>query len=355
MLNLIRALCPYPTITEEGILSDGYQLAQSRDCQKCSKKECVHAYTAISESPIYYTNCPKGFSLVRLSFPVGKVLLNSILIAGSNNQCSPSFRKAHKAHKIHLLDVHKWYELIPRILPDVGKYAEEKAKELILGLHDVSTAVSLVTRNAEVIISRLDGSTDEEKIENATPSLKALLKSVELLRTRLSMSSILANPQSASFGQKHPTPIYKIFHRMVRLFEELAAKRHVNIKMTGSSHAKPNCFNSFETIPLVLIDNAVKYSLQDQTVSVIIHDKNQSSVKVAVQSNGPVIPAENQQNIFERGFRTAAAERFSSQGSGLGLYIADIVAKAHGFSIQYKCFGVTQVTHCGWNEFSFEI
>jgi two-component system sensor histidine kinase QseC len=301
-----------------------------------------------------HTVCQRGFSLVTLSWPLGRVLCNGLIVAGLNTTCPSVLRKANQGQKVAWEEILSWHSAVSKMTPLINQYCEEKARELIEGLHDVTTAVNLVTRNAEAIIATLAGGTDDEKIENAPPSLKSLLKSIELLRTRLSMSSIVANPESASFGQKHPIPVYRVFHRMVRLFEEAASRKQVKMRMTGSSHAMPLCFDSFDTLALVLIDNAVKYSAEESTIDVIVHDTGRT-VKVAVQSYGPYVPREMQNKIFERGFRTPGAEKFAAQGSGLGLFIAKAVADAHGFSIHYKSFNVNQTDREGQNEFLFEV
>jgi signal transduction histidine kinase len=236
-----------------------------------------------------------------------------------------------------------------------GECVDEEARELILGLHDVSTAVSLVTRNAEVVIDGYPGETDYEKIENSPAHIKRLLKSVSLLRTRLSMSSIVANPDSASFGEKHPIPVYKVFDRMVRLFEEIAAQKGVHIQIVGPSFAKPDCYDSFDTLALVLIDNAVKYSFGRHHIKVVVKDKSRDAVKVRVESYGPIVPRDMREQIFKRGVRTRVAEESCSKGSGLGLYIARVVASAHGFGVEYKAIEGDRSSSEGWNVFSFEL
>jgi len=354
MRDILMMSCPYPTINEQGVLRDGYLVRQPRACHKCDPKGCLTTLGAEQKEQAVHSVCPKGFSLVALSWPNAKILCNGLIVAALNASCPPLMRKTHQRQKVAWEEILSWHNHVSETMPFINRYSEEKARELIEGLHDVTTAVNLVTRNAEAIIAGLEGDTDEVKIDNAQPPLRSLLGSIELLHTRLSMSSIVANPESASFGQKRRVPLYKIFHRMVRLFDELATRRGVSIKMQGSSHLKPRCFDSIETLTLVLVDNAVKYSLQGNSVYVVVSDTSRS-VKVAVQSYGPVVPKEMQQKIFERRVRTEAAETFSSKGSGLGLYIARIVAEAHGFSIHYKCFDVNSSKSEGWNEFSFEV
>ena len=79
-----------------------------------------------------------------------------------------------------------------------------------------------------------------------------------------------------------------------------------------------------------LLDNAVKYTpaaglleLRASTVD--------GSYLVEVEDSGPGIPVGEREQIFDRFFRSEAARaRKDSDGAGLGLAIAQYVARAHG-------------------------
>jgi K+-sensing histidine kinase KdpD len=354
MLEVIRLLCPFPTMGGDGIVRDGLELEHPKICQKCHTRDCLSHLQQQPAADLTHAVCPKGMSVVLCRFPEGDVLCNGIIVKTQNSKCPPDIRKQNQMQKVGWDKITAWYENVSQALPVLEEASHKQAQESIHGLHDVKTAVSLVTRNAEGIIATLPGETDEERIENAPSELKALLKSVQLLHTRLSASSILANPEAASHGQKHPTPIHKVCFKMVRLFEELAAKRKVRIRMTGTSFSTPRCYDSFETIPLVLIDNAVKYSDEGGEIIVAVKDAP-NHVALKVESHGPIIHESMWKAIFERGVRGPNSHRLVSRGSGLGLYIAGIVAAAHGCEIRYECLSVDRNGKTGKNAFCCEI
>lgn len=354
MLSVVQLLCPYPTIGPDGVQRDGLTLPQPRICQKCKERDCAVPSDCGSSQAVTHGVCSKGMSVVTCKFPDGMLVCNGVIIKAVNTQCPPPVRKDNQTHKVAWKEVEAWHKNVSQALPAVEEAAERSTQEAIHGLHDVKTAVSLVTRNAEAIIATLDGDTDEERIDNAPPDLKALLKSVQLLHTRLSASSILANPEAASHGQRHPTPIHKICFKMVRLFAEVAAKRNVRLRMSGTSYGTPRCYDSFETIPLVLIDNAVKYSDEGWDVHVTVQD-TPKHVLLRVESHGPIVPESMRELIFQRGVRGADSHKLVSRGSGLGLYIGGIVAKAHGFDIRYECVTVDRNGRTGKNAFYCEI
>ena len=217
--------------------------------------------------------------------------------------------------------------------------------------------MNVVLRNAEGIIDGLPGDDDAARIDGAPPNLKALLKSVALLKSRLALATILANPVSARFGQPRPTPVYRVFHRMVRLFAESAESNGIRLRMSSAFYSlkAPKLFDSFETIPLVLIDNAVKYAHPHTDVVVTVEDFPGAKIgcSVGVDSVGDVVPPECQAKLFQRGYRSPQAKKQVASGSGLGLFLAQTVANANGFSIRYDGTPFEPNNSSGRNHFSF--
>lgn len=84
-----------------------------------------------------------------------------------------------------------------------------------------------------------------------------------------------------------------------------------------------------EQVLFNLLDNAMKYSPAGTQVVVSTTVKDGSAV-VRVRDQGPGIPPEFRTRLFERYVRGAAAGRSSSEGLGLGLYVAHGIVEAHG-------------------------
>lgn len=76
-----------------------------------------------------------------------------------------------------------------------------------------------------------------------------------------------------------------------------------------------------------LVDNALKYSLPDQPVSIHVHNGD-GTLTVAVTDHGAGIPMQEQRRIFDRLYRSPSV-RDQVPGSGLGLSIAQSIARAH--------------------------
>jgi two-component system sensor histidine kinase TctE len=81
-----------------------------------------------------------------------------------------------------------------------------------------------------------------------------------------------------------------------------------------------------------LIDNAIRYSREGGRVTVRVLSTPEPTV--AVSDDGPGIPPEERQRIFERFHRRLGAG--GADGSGLGLAIAQEIARIHGGQIDLR-------------------
>lgn len=81
-----------------------------------------------------------------------------------------------------------------------------------------------------------------------------------------------------------------------------------------------------------LLDNAFSYTPPGGTISVTmaaLPKNNRQGVAITVQDDGPGIPDEERDQIFDRFFRGHLAEQGHIIGTGLGLCIAQQIAQAH--------------------------
>jgi signal transduction histidine kinase len=85
---------------------------------------------------------------------------------------------------------------------------------------------------------------------------------------------------------------------------------------------------------LNLADNAVKYCQPGGKVTFALNRVG-SAAELVVTNTGPGLAAELQPRVFERFFRGDASHGHETDGCGLGLSIAQWIARAHGGTIQF--------------------
>jgi signal transduction histidine kinase len=82
-----------------------------------------------------------------------------------------------------------------------------------------------------------------------------------------------------------------------------------------------------------LIDNALKYSASDTTVSVEVRCEH-PRVLISVSDEGPGIPRHEQRTIFRKFVRGRAALDANVKGTGVGLSMVRRIVDAHGGEIR---------------------
>jgi two-component system, OmpR family, phosphate regulon sensor histidine kinase PhoR len=85
-----------------------------------------------------------------------------------------------------------------------------------------------------------------------------------------------------------------------------------------------------------LLDNAIKYGRPGGKTSVEGHLLPDARIEIAVVDDGPGIPRESQERIFERFYRVDKARSREQGGTGLGLAIVKHVVQAHGGEVRIE-------------------
>ncbi len=85
-----------------------------------------------------------------------------------------------------------------------------------------------------------------------------------------------------------------------------------------------------------LLDNAVRHSPADGRVWLSAHAATEGVTTIEVADEGPGIPAEEADRVFERFHRVDAARAARDGGTGLGLAISRWIVDAHGGTIAIR-------------------
>lgn len=114
-------------------------------------------------------------------------------------------------------------------------------------------------------------------------------------------------------------------------------KRNISfdlISVDGAYIKDSYCYESIEFIPLILLDNALKYSSPHSTISIEI-SQLYSKAKIKVKNIGPIVKDKSRDRIFEKFFRGESAIKFSKEGIGMGLWIAQQILETHQSKLCY--------------------
>ncbi|MBS0318467.1 MAG: sensor histidine kinase N-terminal domain-containing protein, partial [Proteobacteria bacterium] len=120
--------------------------------------------------------------------------------------------------------------------------------------------------------------------------------------------------------------------RSVEQLAALADRRHIDLGFDAAPHA-PAIVRAepalLDALIANLVDNALRYTQEGGRVTVAVRRVG-AQVELAVEDNGPGIPAEAEQRVFDRFYRISN----DAEGTGLGLAIVQEVARTCGASVQ---------------------
>ncbi len=86
---------------------------------------------------------------------------------------------------------------------------------------------------------------------------------------------------------------------------------------------------------LNMIDNSLKYATGKPEIKIAL-SKTEKEITLAVSDNGPGIPAEYMDKVFDKFFRVPSGDMHNVKGYGLGLNYAALIMKHHNGAIAVK-------------------
>ena len=348
--DLFSRLVLYPFI-HKSELYDSIHLAQNKTCLKnCKEQNCS---TFLNETPKEsYFRCKMGFDNFRIVLNNNEYILNGLIL--TDNKVIPQGRKEARKEYIvrnNILESHINY--LKDLNEVINKKILENIEENISVFHDVKTSVGIVTACSEGLINANNGRDFNEKLNNSSQTLRDLYDAVDLVNSQLGMIDIIVNAQSITYGNKRNINIFQLFHRVAKLFKHRADKKNIKIQWQDDGIIPDiRCYESIEFIPIILLDNAIKYSEPNTTIK-IFFNVTIDSVIILISSHGPIVKKEFRKTIFDKYVRGENAKKYCKEGIGVGLWICRKILEAHETEIVYDYEHINN--GLGFNKFEFKI
>jgi len=195
--------------------------------------------------------------------------------------------------------------------------------------HELRTPLSHIKGYTETL---LGGAKDDPQV------LARFLQSIERNARRLDLliQDLLSIAELESGRVRlnlQPVSLRPFVDEVLAGFQERAAAR--NVKLVNSLadlsvYADPDRLHQ---VFANLLDNAIKYGRDSGTVTVSGRLAEDGRVAIAVQDDGPGIPPEALDRVFERFYRVDKARSREQGGTGLGLAIVKHIVQTHGGNV----------------------
>ena len=211
-------------------------------------------------------------------------------------------------------------DALERRLAEVGQELQTRDDAVASAVHELRTPLTSVHAYAQLTSRNLQSV--QQQVKQLDRLIGDLLRPSTAERALLDLDrvDVLAEARQAA--------------RRVRL----VSGRTVNVDATGAGPFVIRADRGrVEQVIENLLNNAVKFSPQDQEVDVEVSGSDREVV-LAVTDRGSGIPADELPRIFERHFR-GAGQRDAVPGEGIGLAVAHEIVTAHGGRISASSDG----------------
>jgi two-component system phosphate regulon sensor histidine kinase PhoR len=213
------------------------------------------------------------------------------------------------------------------------KQLERTREEFVANVsHELRTPLSLIKGYVETLLDGAHSNPEVAErflkiIERNTQRLDLLIQDL-LTISALESERIKLNPQ--------PVELRPLVEKIFSDLKPPANNKNVELisqlpDLTATADA-----NRLEQVLANLVDNAIKYGRAQGHVAVGGKKLDDGKLEIFVQDDGPGIPAESLDRVFERFYRVDKARSRDQGGTGLGLSIVKHIVQAHGGEVWVK-------------------
>lgn len=207
------------------------------------------------------------------------------------------------------------------------KRLERARQEFVANVsHELRTPLSLIKGYVETL---LEGAKDNP--EFADKFLRTVARNAERLRLLIEDLLTISELESGHVKLNLQTiSLRSLSEKVVADFRGRAAARQVTLSdgiAEVSVRADPG---RIEQVLCNLVDNAIKYGRPGGHVVISARDADHEWVEIAVRDDGPGLPPEALDRVFERFYRVDKGRSREQGGTGLGLSIVKHIVQSHG-------------------------
>jgi two-component system phosphate regulon sensor histidine kinase PhoR len=213
------------------------------------------------------------------------------------------------------------------------KQLERAREEFVANVsHELRTPLSLIKGYVETL---LDGARDNPAIvERFLKIIERNTQRLDLLIQDLLTISALESERIKLNLQ--PVELRPLVEKVFSDLKPPAENKNVGLVSWLPELTATADVNRLEQVLANLVDNAIKYGGAQGNVTVGGKKLDDGRLEIFVQDDGPGIPAESLDRVFERFYRVDKARSRDQGGTGLGLSIVKHIVQAHGGEVWVK-------------------
>lgn len=223
------------------------------------------------------------------------------------------------------------------VMTDVSYYVEiEQMKREFISVvsHQLRTPLTSIRIYSEMLLMEKKGELNKEQKKYADQLHGSVVNMVRLINDVLNVSRFEGGRISMN-----PTNV-ELVPYLEEMTERFLASRgaeviqfKTTVKENETVHIDPELFK--EALKN-LLTNALNYSDAHKNPVQLKLEKKKQCYQIQVIDKGIGIPQDAQQHLFEKFYRAPNAHSKSADGSGLGLYLTNMIIKESGATISFS-------------------
>lgn len=324
-------------LLENGKITDGQYIQALPYCHKnCVTDKCKDFYKSLSDKTTGLHLCPNKLSVYLYSSKEKVVVIPSLREKKTQKKYKKSFEDSGVNNPI--LPENQLQLLFNCVNSqyDIEIELQKKKDEFDITSHEIKKINTQIGECSDIIIDLLKDfapPTDKQEIiDKILEKTLTINVSSKMIKSRFDLVNYENNKNALKVGTRHPTNIYGKFDKMTTILKN-HLKKHIPLIIHGKSKATFKCYQSFELVPFMILENAVKYSARENEVSIDFNKLDQKTLEVSITSFSPFCTKDEITHIFEKGYRGENGEKISTDGSGIGLYFTKMICDANDIEI----------------------
>lgn len=199
--------------------------------------------------------------------------------------------------------------------------------------HELRTPLTVIQSFSEAILDGLV-KTEEEKKQYLNSILDESKRLKRLVDDLLDLRSLEFGQVMGELEMEYIL-VSKLIHVTSGNFSSLAKEKNIELTVVPFPQEVKVLGNidRLKQVMTNLIGNAITYTPEGGKIEVTWGVTNEKKAIIRVTDNGPGIPTEELENIWERFYKVDKSRSRKTQGTGLGLAIAKKIVELHGGDI----------------------
>jgi len=228
-------------------------------------------------------------------------------------------------------DIKKGRTQIENQLKELTKIDEQKDEFAAMVSHELKTPLVPIQLYTEMLLKGIFGSLSEKQIRALTSIHKNIESLSELVDDVLDVTKLELGRLTLN---KKQVDIKDLLNENIESLSMFAKEKKVtlelDLKTSGKIFCDPKRINQ---VLANLIKNSIDFVPKNNGLIKLVVEKNPESFVFTVSDNGPGIPVENQEYLFQKFYKIDTSPTRKHGGTGLGLTICNGLVNSHGGKI----------------------